>query len=116
MYGAVNPAMLPMVLIRAMPAAAAAPVRNWVGTVQKLGSAAKMDMAVMVMTAMVAAGDPANRASGMLRPPTRAGIAMCQVLTPRLVASLDQKYRAKAAGRYGIAVMSPFWKTSNLAP
>src|SRR6478736_5348293 len=116
MYGAANPAMLPMVLMSAIPAAAAAPVRNWVGTVQKFGSAAKMAMAVIVMTAIVAAGDPAKRASGMLRPPTRAGTAMCQVLTPRLVASLDQKYRAKAAGRYGMAVMRPFWKTSNLVP
>ena len=86
------------------------------GTVQKLGSAAKMDMAVMVMTAMVAAGEPANSASGMLRAPARAGRAMCQVLTPRLVASLDQKYRANAAGRYGMAVIRPFWKTSNLVP
>src|ERR671915_456505 len=102
MYPALKPARLPTVLIRAMPAAAAAPVRNWVGTVQKLGSAAKMDRAGMVMTAMGAAGEPANSASGMLRPPMRAGNAMCQVLTPRLVASLDQKYRANAAGRYGI--------------
>ena len=61
------------------------------GTVQKFGKAAKMDMAVMVMTAIVAAGDPANSANGMLTAPVNAGSAMCHVLTPRLVASLDQK-------------------------
>ena len=49
----------------ATPAAAAMPVRNFVGRVQKFGSAAKIDIAVRVMTAIVAAGEPANSASGM---------------------------------------------------
>ena len=57
-----------------------------------------------------------NSASGTLTPPMKAGTAMCQVLTPRLLASRDQKYSTMAAGRYGIAVMRPFWKTSNLVP
>ncbi|CAM5513078.1 hypothetical protein STENM327S_05698 [Streptomyces tendae] len=49
---------MPAVLIRAMPAAAAAPVRKREGTDQKTGSAAKMAQAVTVMTATVAVGEP----------------------------------------------------------
>ena len=81
-YGAAKPAMLPMVLIRAMPAAAATPVRNWVGTVQKFGRAEKIAQAVTVMTAMVRAGEPANRASGMLTAPATAGMMMWPGRTP----------------------------------
>ena len=73
MNGALKPAMLPIVLIRATPAAAAAPVRNCVGSVQKFGSAAKIAMAVIEMTAMVSTGEPANRASGMLTAPAIGG-------------------------------------------
>src|SRR6188472_487243 len=109
MYGAEKPAMLPMVLIRAIPAAAATPVRNWVGTVQKLGSAEKMAQAVTVITAIVSPGDPANSASGMLAAPTRAGMTMWPGLTPCLVALRVVRKRATAAGRYGIAVIRPFW-------
>src|SRR3954451_19445364 len=109
MNGAEKPAMLPTVLMSATPAAAATPVRNCVGSVQKLGSAAKIAMAVIEMIAMVRAGDPANRASGMLIAPARAGITMCQVFRPRRLASRDQSQRAIAAGMYGIAVMRPFW-------
>src|SRR5215207_9662463 len=100
--------MLPTVSINAIPAAAAAPVRNLDGTVQKFGRAANIEHAVTVITAMVAVGEPINKASGMLSAPTTAGIAICQVFTPRLVASLDQRYRTIAAGKYGIAVIRPF--------
>ena len=86
MYGAAKPARLPMVLIRAIPAAAAAPVRNWVGTVQKFGSAEKIAQAVTVMIAMVRAGLPAYRASRMLTAPASAGMMMCPGLTPCFVA------------------------------
>src|SRR5690349_9392448 len=110
MNGAENPAKFPIVLMSATPAAAAAPVRKRVGSVQKFGSAAKMADAVMVMTAIVATGEPVNSASGMLTAPASAGIAMCQVLRPRLEASRDQKYMMIAAGRYGTAVIRPFWK------
>ena len=65
-YPAAKPATLPKVLISAMPTAAAAPVRNFAGTVQKLGSAAKIAHAVTVITATVAAGEPMNSASGTL--------------------------------------------------
>ena len=41
---------------------------------------------------------------------------MCQVRTPRLVASRDHRYSTTAAGRYGIAVIRPFSNTSNLVP
>jgi hypothetical protein len=57
MYGAANPPRLPTVLMSATPAAAAAPDRNCVGTVQKFGSAAKIEHAVIAMTATVAAGE-----------------------------------------------------------
>src|SRR3954451_16292634 len=113
MNGAEKPAMLPIVLISATPAAAATPVRNCVGSVQKFGRAAKIAIAVTEITAMVAAGEPANRASGMLTAPARAGITMCQVFRPRRVASRDQSHRAMAAGTYGIAVIRPFWIGSN---
>jgi hypothetical protein len=56
-----------MVLINAIPAAAATPVRNWVGTVQKFGSAEKIAQAVMVMTTTVNTGLPAYSASGAQR-------------------------------------------------
>src|SRR4051812_26408472 len=115
-YPAAKPAMLPKVLISAMPTAAAAPVRNFAGTVQKLGSAAKIAQAVTVTTATVAAGEPMNSATGTLNPPTTAGPAMCQVRRPRRVASRDQSSSTTAAGRYGIAVMRPFSNTSNLVP
>src|SRR6478609_3628139 len=114
MYGALKPARFPIVLISATPAAAAAPVRKRVGRVQKLGRAAKMADAVTVMTAIVATGEPAKRATGMVTPPTSAGMAMCQVFRPRLEASRAQKYMMTAAGAYGIAVMRPFWKTSKV--
>ncbi|MNJ05122.1 hypothetical protein D3C73_1662420 [compost metagenome] len=64
------------------------------------------------MTAMVAAGEPANSASGIETAPAIAGAAMCQVFRPRLPASRDQKYITIAAGRYGIAVIRPFCTTS----
>src|SRR5580693_5556229 len=99
MYPAANPAQLPAVLISAIPAAAAAPVRNCDGIVQKLGRAAKIEHAVTVITATVPVAEPIKSATGMLIAPTAAGTAMCQVFTPRLVASLDQRYRATAAGR-----------------
>ena len=91
-------------------------MRNFDGTVQKLGSAAKMAHAVTVITAMVAAGPGMNSATGTLTPPTKAGTAMCQVFTPRLLASRDQRYSTMAAGTYGMAVIRPFSKTSNLVP
>ena len=75
--------MLPTVLINAIPAAAAAPVRNLDGNVQKFGRAANIEHAVTVITAMVAVGEPINKARGMLTAPTTAGIAMCHVFTPR---------------------------------
>ena len=73
-------------------------------------------MAVIEMTAMVSTGEPAYRASGMLTAPAIAGPAMCQVRRPRRAASRDQSQSAIAAGMYGIAVMRPFWNTSNSAP
>src|SRR3954451_4651251 len=99
MYGALKPARFPIVLIRATPAAAATPVRNWVGRVQKFGSAAKIAHAVTVMTIIVATGEPMNSARGIDTAPASAGTAMCHVLSPRLPASRDQKYITMAAGR-----------------
>src|SRR6478736_1486667 len=99
MYGALKPARFPIVLMSATPAAAAAPVRKRVGSVQKFGSAAKIAEAVIVMTAIVATGEPAKRATGIVTPPTRAGMAMCHVFRPRLEASRAQKYMMMAAGR-----------------
>ena len=116
MNGALKPARLPTVLMRATPAAAAMPVRNFVGSVQKFGSAEKIAMAVRVMTAIVAAGEPAYSASGIETAPRIAGAAMCQVRSPRRDASRDQKYMTIAAGRYGIAVIRPFWNVSNVWP
>src|SRR6266850_3250789 len=116
MNGAAKPAKLPTVLISAMPAAAAAPDRKRPGIAQKLGSAEKIAHAVIVIVATVAAGDCMYRANGTLSAPTSAGTAMCHVRTPRFVASRLQKYNAKAAGRYGIAVIRPFSKTLNLLP
>src|SRR5689334_9793551 len=105
-----------MVLIRAIPAAAAAPVRNWEGSDQKVGSAAKIEQAVTVMTAMVALGEPMYRASGMLMPPTAAGPATCQARVPCRVACRDQKKSTMAAGRYGMAVIRPLSSTENSVP
>src|SRR4051794_38865763 len=99
MNGALNPARLPTVLMSATPAAAAIPVRNFVGSVQKFGSAEKIAIAVRVITAMGAAGEPAYSASGIETAPRIAGAAMCQVRSPRREASRDQKYIAIAAGR-----------------
>ena len=79
------------------PAAAGAPVRNCVGSVQKLGSTAKIDMAVTEMTPMAPTGEPTNRATGIETPPMAAGTAMCQLRSPRRVTSLDQRYIARAA-------------------
>ncbi len=83
--------MLPAVLIRAIPTAAAAPVRKRDGTDQNTGRAAKIEQAVTVMTATVAVGEPMKRATGMERPPTTAGPATCQVRVPWRVACRVQK-------------------------
>src|SRR5262245_58962947 len=99
MKGAAKPAMLPTVLMSAMPAAAAAPVRKRAGTAQKFGSAAKIEQAVTVMASTVAVGDCMYSANGTLSAPSSAGAAMCQVFTPRFDASRLQKYSATAAGR-----------------
>src|SRR5699024_4874193 len=103
-----------MVLIRATRAAAAGPLRNRVGSVQKVGSAAKIDIAVTAMMATVSAGDPAYSAKGMETAPTTAGTVMCQVRIPRRVASRDQKYMTTAAGWCGSAITRTCSKTSNV--
>src|SRR6478736_5303291 len=101
MYGATKPARLPMVLISAMPAAAAAPERKRAGSAQKFGSAEKIAQAVTVITATVAAGDCMYSASGMLAAPISAGTPMCHARTPCFVALRLHRYSASAAGRYG---------------
>ena len=55
-YGAAKPPRLPSELIKPMPPAAAAPVRNLGGRAQKTGRAAKIPIAVMVTGIITAIG------------------------------------------------------------
>ena len=86
------------------------------GTVQKLGSAAKMAHAVTVMTATVAAGEPHEQGERHAQSADEGGYGDVPGLHAALGGVRDQKYRTMAAGRYGMAVIRPFSKTSNLVP
>lgn len=84
--------------MKAMPAAAAAPVRNCGGSDQKFGSAMKIPQAVTAMTRIVRYGEFMYSATGTLRPATRVGSAMCQLLKPCFAMWRDHRNRAIAAG------------------
>src|ERR1700751_1598076 len=86
------------------------------GSAQKFGNAEKIAQAVTVITATVAAGDCMYSATGMLAAPISAGTPMCQARTPCFVALRLQRNSASAAGRYGIAVIKPFWNTLKCVP
>src|SRR5260370_35451614 len=87
MKGATKPAIMPLVMISAMPAAAAAPDRKRAGIDQKHGSAEKIAQAAKVMTTIVASGEFMYSAAGMLNAPTTAGMPTCRAGEHRRVAS-----------------------------
>ena len=97
----------PKELMKAMPAAAAAPVRNKLGRGQKVGSAAQMPMVQMVIATMAAKGEFRYRATGMAMPPKAVGAATCQIRSPVLSPCLAQKYIEKAPKTNGMATMKP---------
>ena len=96
--GALNPAMLPIVLMRATPAAAAAPVRNCVGRVQKLGSAAKIAIAVIEMTAMVERRRAGEERQGDAHGAQRSRAGDVPGAEAARLASRDHSHSAIAAG------------------
>ena len=118
MYGALKPARLPTVLISAMPAAAAAPVRNWVGQRPEVRQRGEDRHG----------GDRDDRdrwrPGELAKSATRDAEAADEGGdgdVPGLEAATRRRHATRSTGRArparrGSAVMRPFWNRSNSVP
>jgi hypothetical protein len=94
-----------MVLMSAIPLAAAAPARKVGGRYQKAGNVENRPIAVTVMTAMVMNGESMYSARGIDRPTSSSGPATWKMRSPVRSECFDQISIATAPTANGIATI-----------
>ena len=113
MFGAKNPPRLPSELIKPIPAAAAYPVRNSVGRVQKIGCMATKPIAANESPAIASTGFPLS-APDMTMPKavtSNSDVPISRCLRVRS-ASPGKNATDNSPNTHGIAVTSDAWKPS----
>src|SRR5688572_12492578 len=100
-----KPAIAPIVLMSAIPPAAAEPVRKLGGRYQKAGKVENVPIAVTVMTAMVVNGESMYSASGMDTPTSNSGPATWKIRSPVRSECFDQTTIATAPNAKGTATI-----------
>src|SRR5262245_61727703 len=110
MAGPAKPPRLPIELMVAIPAAAAGPDRNMVGTLHSGGLHELMPILTSVSAASTAASPVAGAASARPNAANRHGITTCQVRSPVRSECRDHRIMTMTAAVGGMALRQP---TSN---